>query len=199
MPAALAIFTLIAASASAQPEPAPHGPELVDLLREDPVALDLIHRDAELLKTLNRRPTITQVVQELRTDPSVFWYRIRKTLSDPWVLFGFGAQFLFFMRFIIQWIASERKKRSHIPVAFWYFSLAGGLTLFAYAVRRLDPVFMLGQGLGCLIYIRNLVLIRRRSAEYKARLANRKNGQSDNDDAADGPVNGSAPAERIAS
>jgi lipid-A-disaccharide synthase-like uncharacterized protein len=77
------------------------------------------------------------------------------------------------MRFLVQWIASERRKRSHIPVAFWYFSLAGGVTLFAYAVRRFDPVFALGQGLGCFIYIRNLVLIGRRSAEYRDRLSDR--------------------------
>jgi len=115
------------------------------------------------------------------------------------VLFGFGAQAMFFMRFIIQWIASEKKKRSHIPVAFWYFSLAGGLTLFAYAVRRMDPVFMLGQGLGCLIYIRNLVLIRRRSAEYQSRLADRKNGRTDNGNPDNDSVDDTAPANRIAS
>lgn len=90
-------------------------------------------------------------------------------LLNPWVIFGFGAQFAFFMRFVIQWIASERRGRSYVPVVFWYFSLAGGVMLFTYAVHRQDPVFILGQGLGCLIYIRNLVLIHRRQARVRSR------------------------------
>lgn len=74
---------------------------------------------------------------------------------------GFGGQALFSARFIIQWLASERAGRSLIPDLFWYFSLAGGATLFVYAVYREDPVFMLGQGMGLFIYGRNLWLIRR--------------------------------------
>lgn len=76
-----------------------------------------------------------------------------------WLVLGFVAQGAFFMRFLVQWIASERKKRSVVPVAFWYFSLAGGAMLLAYAIYRKDPVFILGQGMGLLIYIRNLSLI----------------------------------------
>jgi lipid-A-disaccharide synthase-like uncharacterized protein len=64
------------------------------------------------------------------------------------------------MRVIVQWIASERLKRSIIPQAFWYFSLAGGVTLLAYAIHKQDPVFIAGQGLGLVVYIRNLYLIR---------------------------------------
>jgi lipid-A-disaccharide synthase-like uncharacterized protein len=66
------------------------------------------------------------------------------------------------MRFVVQWVASERKKRSVIPVAFWYFSLAGGLLLLAYSIYRKDPVFILGQATGLFIYVRNLMLIFRR-------------------------------------
>lgn len=81
---------------------------------------------------------------------------------DPvWLTVGFLGQALFSMRFIVQWIKSERMKRSVVPLAFWYFSLAGGVTLFAYAVHRSDPVFILGQGLGIFIYLRNLWLIYR--------------------------------------
>jgi len=81
---------------------------------------------------------------------------------DPvWLIVGFLGQALFSMRFIVQWIKSERMKRSVVPLAFWYFSLAGGVTLFAYAVHRSDPVFILGQGLGIFIYLRNLWLIYR--------------------------------------
>ena len=65
------------------------------------------------------------------------------------------------MRFLIQWIYSERKKRSVIPLAFWYFSLAGGITLLSYAIYRRDPVFILGQATGVFIYTRNLQLIAR--------------------------------------
>jgi lipid-A-disaccharide synthase-like uncharacterized protein len=78
-----------------------------------------------------------------------------------WIGIGFAGQFLFMMRFLWQWIQSERQKRSIIPIAFWYFSLAGGVTLFAYAVHRRDPVFITGQLLGLTVYTRNLLLIRR--------------------------------------
>jgi len=76
------------------------------------------------------------------------------------LVFGFTGQALFSARFIIQWVASERARRSVMPVLFWYFSLAGGLTLFIYATYREDPVFMRGQGMGLIVYIRNLFLIR---------------------------------------
>ncbi len=76
-----------------------------------------------------------------------------------WVIFGFLAQLMFTARFIVQWIASERQRASVVPLAFWYFSLAGGLMLLSYAVYRKDPVFILGQSLGVFIYSRNLWLI----------------------------------------
>lgn len=76
-----------------------------------------------------------------------------------WVIFGFSAQLMFTARFLIQWIASERARTSVMPVAFWYFSLAGGVMLLAYAMYRKDPVFVLGQALGVVIYSRNLWLI----------------------------------------
>ena len=84
-----------------------------------------------------------------------------------WVLFGFGAQLMFTARFLVQWLASERARASVVPVAFWYFSLGGGVVLFSYAVHRGDPVFILGQSMGIVIYSRNLWLIhaeRRRGA-----------------------------------
>src|ERR671928_1751400 len=82
-----------------------------------------------------------------------------------WIAIGFAGQFLFMMRFLWQWIQSERQQRSMIPIAFWYFSLAGGMTLFAYAVHRRDPVFITGQALGVFVYTRNLLLIRRERRE----------------------------------
>ncbi|WP_169566397.1 lipid-A-disaccharide synthase N-terminal domain-containing protein [Sneathiella limimaris] len=76
-----------------------------------------------------------------------------------WLGVGLLGQALFFMRFFVQWIASERQKKSIIPKAFWYFSLAGGVTLFSYAVYRRDPVFILGQSTGLFIYLRNIYFV----------------------------------------
>ncbi len=82
-----------------------------------------------------------------------------------WLVVGFAGQALFSARFIIQWIASERRKKSVIPLAFWWFSLAGGLVLLVYAIHRKDPVFILGQAAGAFIYLRNLMLIHKKPAE----------------------------------
>jgi len=73
-----------------------------------------------------------------------------------WLGVGFLGQALFSLRFLVQWITSERQRRSVVPVAFWYFSLAGGAVLLSYAIWRQDPVFILGQGAGLVIYLRNL-------------------------------------------
>jgi lipid-A-disaccharide synthase-like uncharacterized protein len=73
-----------------------------------------------------------------------------------WVLLGYAGQALFAMRFIVQWVASERVGRSVIPVAFWFFSIGGGVLLFVYALYIRDPVFIIGQGLGLFVYLRNL-------------------------------------------
>jgi lipid-A-disaccharide synthase-like uncharacterized protein len=78
---------------------------------------------------------------------------------NGWVLFGFFGQFVFAMRFIIQWIVSEKKKESIVPLSFWYLSLGGGVILLIYAIYKNDPVFMLGQATGLIVYARNLMLI----------------------------------------
>jgi len=76
-----------------------------------------------------------------------------------WVLLGYAGQSLFAMRFIVQWVASERIGRSVIPVAFWFFSIGGGLLLFVYALYIRDPVFIIGQGFGVFVYLRNLYFV----------------------------------------
>jgi lipid-A-disaccharide synthase-like uncharacterized protein len=78
-----------------------------------------------------------------------------------WLAIGFIGQALFFGRFFVQWIASERRKQSVVPRSFWYLSLAGGVVLLAYAIHRRDPVFILGQATGFFIYTRNLWFIHR--------------------------------------
>jgi lipid-A-disaccharide synthase-like uncharacterized protein len=86
-------------------------------------------------------------------------FRYARFELNFWVIFGFIGQLMFTMRFIVQWIASERKKESVIPVTFWYFSLAGGLIVLLYAIYRMDPVFILAYLPGNFIYLRNLYLI----------------------------------------
>jgi len=80
---------------------------------------------------------------------------------DLWLIVGFAGQVIFGARFIFQWIASERERRSHIPVQFWYLSLAGAAVMTVYAIHRRDPVFILGQAAGIVVYVRNLMLIHR--------------------------------------
>lgn len=77
------------------------------------------------------------------------------------IVVGFAGQGLFAMRFIIQWLSSEKEAKSVIPIAFWYFSIGGGAVLLLYAIWRQDPVIICGQGLGLFIYLRNLYFIRR--------------------------------------
>ncbi|MGB9627347.1 MAG: lipid-A-disaccharide synthase N-terminal domain-containing protein [Thermodesulfobacteriota bacterium] len=86
---------------------------------------------------------------------------------DFWLVFGFIGQAMFTMRFLVQWIASEKKKESVIPVSFWYFSLAGGLIVLAYAIHRMDPVFILAYLPGNFIYFRNLYFIYKKKATSK--------------------------------
>ena len=76
-----------------------------------------------------------------------------------WLMIGFIGQALFSARFIIQYLQSEKQKKSVVPVTFWYFSLAGGLVLSAYAIHKMDPVFIVGQSAGLFIYFRNLHFI----------------------------------------
>jgi lipid-A-disaccharide synthase-like uncharacterized protein len=91
-----------------------------------------------------------------------------------WLIIGFAAQALFTGRFVVQWIYSEKHGKSLIPLAFWYFSIAGGVSLLIYAIHRQDPVFIAGQAGGLIVYVRNLFLIRkdrRRTAAANTPLA----------------------------
>lgn len=87
---------------------------------------------------------------------NVFFLRL-----NGWVLVGYVGQTLFAMRFFVQWLASERAGKSVIPVAFWFFSIGGGMVLLVYALYIRDPVFIIGQGLGLFVYLRNLYFVRR--------------------------------------
>lgn len=87
------------------------------------------------------------------------WFEKLLDVDHMWLAIGLIGQIIFGGRFVIQWLASEKKKESVIPVAFWWCSIGGGIMLLAYAIHKMDPVFILGQGLGLFIYARNLVFI----------------------------------------
>jgi lipid-A-disaccharide synthase-like uncharacterized protein len=89
----------------------------------------------------------------------VQWWQSTSTVELLWIGLGLIAQLMFSMRFLVQWIATERARASIIPETFWYFSFAGGLLLLSYAIYRLDPVFILGQATGVVIYSRNIYFI----------------------------------------
>ncbi len=83
------------------------------------------------------------------------------TTATYWLIVGFVGQGIFTARFLVQWIASEKKRDSVVPIAFWWLSLLGGFNLLAYAIYRRDPVIILGQSMGMIVYVRNLMLIMR--------------------------------------
>jgi lipid-A-disaccharide synthase-like uncharacterized protein len=90
------------------------------------------------------------------------WEWLSTWLSDPeniWFLVGMGGQFLFFSRFLVQWLKSEITGRSVIPMAFWYFSMGGGIVLLAYSIHIVNWVYITGQAAGLVVYSRNLYLI----------------------------------------
>src|SRR4051794_40548632 len=124
--------------------------------------------------------------------------RLMSDLSDLlwgmsiWVKVGFLGQAVFTARFLVQWVASEKKRDSVIPVAFWWLSLLGGMILLSYAIHRRDPVIIVGQGMGLVVYARNLMLVeraRRRAAKRPRR------GQAE--PAAPKPHRVDAPASRV--
>ncbi|MHB8078876.1 MAG: lipid-A-disaccharide synthase N-terminal domain-containing protein [Candidatus Krumholzibacteriia bacterium] len=88
-------------------------------------------------------------------------------MNRLWLAIGLAGQLSFGARFLVQWIVSERRGKSVIPLAFWWLSLGGGVILLAYAVHRRDPVFIIGQAFGLIVYVRNVVLIRRRQLRLR--------------------------------
>lgn len=108
-------------------------------------------------------PAFAELVSTTDPTPTGWksWFGNLDTNEILWVVFGFAGQGCFMMRFVYQWYVSERKGRVVIPLPFWYFSVMGGIMLLIYATHRRDPVFMIAQGLGITIYLRNLMLIYR--------------------------------------
>ncbi len=79
--------------------------------------------------------------------------------ANLWMAVGFLGQAIFTARFLVQWVVSEKKRDSVVPIAFWWLSLFGGMTLLSYAISRRDPVIIVGQGMGLFVYVRNLMLV----------------------------------------
>ena len=101
------------------------------------------------------------------------WWASVTTTELIWLGVGFTAQLMFSLRFLVQWIHSERARQSIVPEVFWYFSFVGGFMLLIYAIHRMDPVFILGQGMGLIIYSRNIYFIwrsKRQAAEGAAKI-----------------------------
>lgn len=105
-------------------------------------------------------PCLTELLQESATDPS-FIAELLERIKEPWSIVGFVGQTLFFSRFLVQWIVSEKQGKSVVPVSFWYLSIIGAALSLTYALHRVDPVFILGYSIGFVVYVRNLVLIHR--------------------------------------
>jgi len=95
------------------------------------------------------------------------WWNSHSAVEQFWYVVGFTAQLMFTGRFVVQWIASEKKGMSYIPISFWWLSAVGGGMLLAYAIYRRDPVIIMGQLTGQIVYTRNLILISRRRAQEK--------------------------------
>jgi lipid-A-disaccharide synthase-like uncharacterized protein len=99
------------------------------------------------------------MIFQLSSDLKEYLYDVFVAKFDLWVLFGLAAQIIFAMRFVVQWIASERAGRSVMPVAFWFISLFGGGLTLIYGLVRREPIIIIGQVLAVFIYVRNLMLI----------------------------------------
>ena len=96
---------------------------------------------------------------QLSRDIGDYLYDVFVAKFDLWLVFGIVAQLLFAMRFVVQWIASEKAGRSVMPMAFWFFSMGGGLLTLIYGLVKREPIIILGQVLSVFIYVRNLQLI----------------------------------------
>ncbi|MFD2678183.1 lipid-A-disaccharide synthase N-terminal domain-containing protein [Camelimonas lactis] len=96
----------------------------------------------------------------LSHDVGGYLYDVFIARADVWLVLGLVGQFLFAMRFVVQWLASEKAGRSVVPVAFWFFSIGGGLITLVYGLYKREPVIILGQAFSVFIYLRNLALIR---------------------------------------
>lgn len=111
------------------------------------------------------------MLPDLMQSLGTYLYEVFVVKFSWWAALGFAGQGVFFMRMLAQWVASERAGRSVMPFAFWLFSIGGGILLLIYSIHTKDPVFLAGQGLGLIIYVRNVffVLRERREASAAAR------------------------------
>jgi lipid-A-disaccharide synthase-like uncharacterized protein len=172
---ALLLFAAAGGAAPAALQPAEDDPQFAGFLAQAATARergDLTAARAALLQAERQVATThfhslvadaTQAFDENRHGAACVSLSKATQHVTPWLWFalGFAGQAVFSARFVVQWIASERKKRSVVPVAFWYLSIVGSILVLAYALVRVDPVFILAYGFNSFIYVRNLILIYR--------------------------------------
>lgn len=111
------------------------------------------------------------MIVQLSRDLGAYLHEVFVQKFDLWLLFGIFAQILFAMRFVVQWIASERAGRSVMPSAFWIFSITGGMMILAYGIVRREPIIIIGQVLAVFIYVRNVMLIFKERRRRRSGLA----------------------------
>lgn len=111
------------------------------------------------------------MIVQLSRDLGAYLYDVFVARFDVWLAFGLAAQVLFAMRFVVQWIASEKAGRSVMPSAFWFFSIVGGMLTLVYGLVRREPVIIMGQVLAIFIYVRNLMLIIKERRRRRSGLA----------------------------
>ena len=107
---------------------------------------------------------LLEIIQQLGTGV-VNWWDSQSTADLAWHAFGFAAQGMFFSRWLVQWIISERAQKSIVPVVFWFLSLVGGFMMFIYVTHLGSPALMVGQAIGMIVYFRNIVLVKREQRE----------------------------------
>lgn len=108
------------------------------------------------------------MIIQIGSEIQAYLYDVFVARFDFWLAFGVVAQLLFTARFVVQWIASERSGQSVIPMAFWTFSITGGLMTLVYGLVRREPIIIMGQAFATFIYLRNVMLIFKNKARDRA-------------------------------
>lgn len=160
--AILILAALILNCASAHAQSTAPGTQVDEVRQFQQKLRDLQHEVEQLRQeALAGRPGMQAGRLHHNEDKGLFRIMPANITEWVWFLTGMVGEFVFFLRFVVQWIASERKKRTVVPMAFWHLSLAGTAMVLAYAIYKLDPVFILAYSLNIFIYVRNLTIARR--------------------------------------
>jgi len=150
-PASMTAIVLFAFVSAAVDQPQSQTASEAPTVEQTDAQIRSLRQDVARLQA--QRDELRRELGELRAQ------RGRQEIPLFWLVLGFVGQVIFGLRFVVQWIVTEIKKRSIVPIAFWYLSLAGSVVLLSYAIYRVDPVFIAGFSLNMIIYLRNLYFI----------------------------------------